>query len=279
MLNPGSTSFPLYLPVLFALSLEFLCATSSLKEKLEAALALHKDTILQRFPALRSPNPSGITSAIVPPPKVAGSVSGRERPEFSEVDTNLGIPSPIPREGKVLPLQVEICNLSPETRTWRYGDEDSLIQLAKMGSSEDITKDRELHQGSTYVHFEDCHSSRPSNPLTAQLDDRCRSTGTYEYFIGQPKDQTNLIRAYQPDKGNKVLILQENQNRASDHSPQSEPQITCPIHVDKSYLGDQNLAWGEWDAECEPLASNSAKAAFGTAGMKWPRIGRMLPQL
>ena len=239
VLDPGSATFPLYLPVLFALSLEFPYAISSLKEKLEAALALHKDTILQRFPALRSPIPSGITPVIVPPPRVAGSVSGRGRPESSEVDTNLGIPSPFPGEGKVLSLQVEIRNLSPETRTWRYGDEDSLIQL----------------------------------------DDQCRSTGPYERFISQPKDQTNLIRAYQPDRGNKVLILQENQNRANKHSPQSEPQITCPIHVDKSYLGDQNLAWGEWEAECEPLASNSAKGAFGTAGRKWPRIGRRLPQL
>ena len=195
MLNPSSATFPLYLPVLFALSLEFLCAILSLKKKLEAALALHKDTILQRFPALRSPNPSGITSAIVPPPKVVGSVSGRERPKFSEADTNLGIPSPISGEGKVLPLQVGIHNLSPETRTWRNSDEDSLIQLVKTGLLEDITKDQELHQGSTYIHFEDYHSSGLSNPLTAQLYDQCRSTGTYEYFICQLKDQTNLVQA------------------------------------------------------------------------------------
>jgi hypothetical protein len=120
-------------------------------------------------------------------------------------------------------------------------------------------KDLELHQGSIYVYFEDYHSSGPVNSLAAQLYNHYHPTGTYGYLICTLEAQTDIILAYRPDRETNVLVLLDNQNRASEQFPRSEPQVTHPLRVNELHLIEQVSAWGQLDAEHELLVRTWAE--------------------
>ena len=50
------------------------------------------------------------------------------------------------------------------------------------------------------------------------------------------KGQTDVILAYRPDRENNVLALLDNQNRASEQFPESEPRVTRPIRANELHL-------------------------------------------
>jgi hypothetical protein len=247
----------------------------SQKEKLEAALASHKDTLTLRFPALRSSDPSHPSTSRLPPPEAIEPSRGRERskspdvpcqrrhidePARLEPTNEEAAPSPVSlsptaEEFRTLSLNGGTHALFPETWTRQYGNKGSLVHLAKTGRSDYMTKDFEPYKGSIYVYFEDYHGSGTRNSLAAQLHDHYRSTGTYGYHIHQQEGQTDVVLAYQPDKETNVLALLDNQNRASEQFPESEPRVTRPIHVNELHLVERISAWGELDTEQSLLTS------------------------
>ena len=94
-----------------------------------------------------------------------------------------------------------------------------------------------------------------ADSLAAQLHDRYRLSGAYGYLIHPQNGQTDIILAYRPDRENNVLMLLDNQNRASEQFPESEPRVTRPIRANKLHLVERILAWGELDAECSLLTA------------------------
>jgi hypothetical protein len=88
-----------------------------------------------------------------------------------------------------------------------------------------------------------------------QLHDCYHSTGTYGYHIHQQEGQTDVVLAYWPNKETNVLALLDNQNRASEEFPESEPRVTHPIHANELHLVERISAWGELDAERSLLMS------------------------
>ena len=122
-----------------------------------------------------------------------------------------------------------------------------------------MPRNLELHRGSLYIYFEDYHGSGPVNSLAAQLHDQDHLSGTYGYLIHPPKCQTDIILAYQPNQENNMLTLLDNQNRASEQFPESEPRVTRPIHANELHLVERILAWGELDAEHSLLTATRAQ--------------------
>ena len=61
--------------------------------------------------------------------------------------------------------------------------------------------------------------------------------------------RSDVILAYRPDRENNMLALLDNQNRASEQFPESEPRVTCPICANELHLVERISAWGELDAE------------------------------
>ena len=99
-----------------------------------------------------------------------------------------------------------------------------------------MPRNLKLHRGSIYIYFEDYHCSGPANSLVAQLHDRYCLTGAYGYLIHSQNGQTDVRLAYRPDREDNVLVLLDNQNRASEQFPESEPQVTRPIHANELHL-------------------------------------------
>ena len=118
-----------------------------------------------------------------------------------------------------------------------------------------MLRNLELHWGSLYVYFEDYQGSGPTNSLAAQLHNRYHLSGAYRYLIHPQNGQTNIILAYRPDWENNVLMLLDNQNRASEQFPESEPRVTRPICANKLHLVERISVWGELDVECGLLTT------------------------
>ena len=56
-----------------------------------------------------------------------------------------------------------------------------------------------------------------------------------------------------------MLALLDNQNRASEQFPESEPRVTHPIHANELHLVERISAWGEPDAEQSLLTATRAQ--------------------
>ena len=243
------------------------------------ALATRKDTLMLRFPSLQAQGSSAPAPSTPNPAEELELLRRRARSEFPDIThQRRRIDEAVPLEpnsssGATLrnalsPTVEECAKLSlkegtstdfPETWSRRYGDRGSLVDLACSGQPNYTPEDRESHQGSLYIYFEDYHSSGPADSLAAQLYDRYRSTGAYGYLVRSTNNQTDVILAYRADREHNVLALLDNQNRASEQFPHSEPRLTRPIRANELPLIERISGWGELDAERDLLITTRAQ--------------------
>ena len=75
-----------------------------------------------------------------------------------------------------------------------------------------------------------------------------------------------------------MLALLDNQNRASEQFPESEPRVTRPIRTNELHLVERISAWGELDVECSLLTATCTRAQWWREYFRDHPSGKELPK-